>query len=245
MTPLPSATSINENYWLDHRPTIVRILQELQQQKAIVSLCLERGGDFLLSTIVDVDVDKGLLLLEQGVDQEFNQLILAAGKVLCSSTHDQIHIEFNGTMLQSAKFGEEAVFQVAIPKDMLRLQRRQAYRLSISVVNPLTCLIDLPEGRTLEATIVDISIGGIGILAYEGKGLLHTNETYHGCRIELPGAGTYALSLQVCSTMDVTLRNGRTTYRAGCKFIDLPASVETEIQRYINRVERERRKRYI
>jgi len=49
----------------------------------------------------------------------------------------------------------------------------------------------------------------------------------------------------VCTTFEITLKNGRHTHRAGCQFIDLPASVETEIQRYIIRVDRERRTRYI
>ena len=43
----------------------------------------------------------------------------------------------------------------------------------------------------------------------------------------------------------ITLKNGRRTHRACCRFIDLPPSVETAIQRYIIRVERERRARYV
>jgi c-di-GMP-binding flagellar brake protein YcgR len=48
----------------------------------------------------------------------------------------------------------------------------------------------------------------------------------------------------VCTTFEITLKNGRLTHRAGCRFIDLPPSVETAIQRYIIQVDRERRARY-
>lgn len=244
MTTAPSFSVQDARYRITHLPTINRILRELQDAKAILYLYVDYGRDFLLSTIMQLDEDRGVLLLEQGVDQEFNRQILDAGRIICAGTHDQVHIEFIGTDVKAAKLGKGAAFQVAIPREMLRLQRRETYRLATSVVNPVKCQINLGE-RFLETVVVDISIGGIGILAYAGRGLLHTGESYHGCRIELPGTGTFAVSLTVCSTYDITLRNGRTTHRAGCRFIDLPANVETEIQRYINRVERERRARYV
>jgi c-di-GMP-binding flagellar brake protein YcgR len=131
-----------------------------------------------------------------------------------------------------------------MPKELLRLQRRESYRLATSVVNPVKCLINA-GGHFLETVVIDISIGGIGILSYEGISLLKAGETYHGCRVEMPGAGTFAVSLNVCTIFDVALKNGRVTHRAGCRFIDLPPSVETEIQRYINRLERQRLSRYI
>jgi hypothetical protein len=98
------------------------------------------------------------------------------------------------------------------------------------MLNPVKCLVNT-GGTLLEAVVIDISIGGVGILPYEGPGLLRAGQTYHGCRIDLPGVGTFAVSLNVCSTFDVELKRGRLTYRAGCQFIDLSPSVETEIQR--------------
>jgi c-di-GMP-binding flagellar brake protein YcgR len=226
-----------------HLPTIERILKELLDAKSIVSLYIDHGQDFMLSSIVALNTGKGVLMLEQGVDQDFNQRLLDAGQIICTATHDQVHIQFTGAELKSTILGDEAVFQVAIPKELVRLQRRDAYRLATSVVNPVKCMINTGE-RFLETVVIDISIGGIGILAYEGSGMLKAGESYHGCRIALPGTGEFAVSLNVCTTFEVALKNGRITHRAGCQFIDLPPSVETEIQRYIIRVERERRARY-
>lgn len=233
----------SERYRVTHLPTIERILKEVLDAKAIVSLYVDHGQDFMLSSIVALDTEKGVLMLEQGVDQDFNQQLLKAGQLICTATHDQVHIQFTGTDLKATTLENEPVFQVAIPKELVRLQRRDAYRLATSVVNPVKCMINTGD-RFLETVVIDISIGGIGILAYEGSGLLKAGESYHGCRIALPGTGEFAVSLNVCTTFDVALKNGRITHRAGCQFIDLPPSVETEIQRYIIRVERERRARY-
>lgn len=233
----------SERYRVRHTHTIARILKEVMDSRSIVSLYRGHEQNFMLSSIVSMDEDAGLLLLEQGMDREFNQALIDAGEVLCTSTHDQIHIQFPGLDLKPARLGDEVVFQVAMPRELLRLQRRESFRLATSVVNPVKCLINL-GASFLETVVIDISIGGVGILAYEGAGHLKTGQTYHGCRIDLPGTGTFAVSLNVCTTFDVELKNGRLTHRAGCQFIDLPPSVETEIQRYIIRVERERRARY-
>ncbi|MEW6678173.1 MAG: flagellar brake protein [Pseudomonadota bacterium] len=233
----------SERYRVTHPHTIERILRETMESKSIVSLYTDHGQDFILSSIVGLDTHSGTMTLEQGVDRAFNNKLTAAGQIICATTQDQVPIQFSCAGITPITREKEALFQVAVPKDLLRLQRRDAYRLATSVINPVKCLINT-GASFLEAIVVDISIGGVGILAYEGINLLKTGETYHGCRIELPGSGTFAVSLNVCTTFDVELKNGRLTHRAGCQFMDLPPSVETEIQRYIIRVERERRARY-
>ncbi|MEW5771041.1 MAG: flagellar brake protein [Pseudomonadota bacterium] len=232
-----------ERFRVTHTYTIERILREVMDTRTIVSLYVEHGQDFILSSIVALDTKHGILLLEQGVDQDFNRRLLDAGRIVCSATHDQVPIQFTGQDASDTTYENTAVFRVALPKELLRLQRRESYRLATSVVNPVRCLIN--TGATfLDAVVIDISIGGVGILAYEGSGLLKPGDIYHGCRISLPGTGEFAVSLNVCTTFDVALKNGRLTHRAGCQFIDLPPSVETEIQRYITRTDRERLARY-
>ena len=240
-SPLPLKDS--ERYLVHHAYEIERILQDIMESKATIAIYGNDSRDFILSTIVALDPQHGFLLMEQGSSQEFNDRLKTSDKVTCVTTHGQVHIQFTGSGLQPAVLGDEQVFRVSIPQEILRLQRREYYRLGTSVINPVKCTIKTKQDF-IDTIVVDISIGGMGVLAYEGAGLLHSGDHYHGCRIALPGAGEFAVSLNVRSTFDLTLRNGRVTHRAGCQFVDLPPSVETEIQRYITRVERERRARY-
>lgn len=232
-----------QRYQVRHAHSIERILKGIMETRGRVSIHSPEGEWLTLSSIIAVDTDHGRLLLEQGVDQRVNRRLIEAGRAVCGSLHEQVYVQFAGQDVRPVQHADEVALQMAMPRELIRLQRREAYRLETSVVQPVKCLINTGLAF-VEAVVVDISIGGVGILAYEGLDTLQTGATYHGCRIELPGAGTFALSLNVRTTFDVTLRNGRITHRAGCQFIDLPASVETEIQRYINRVERERRSRF-
>lgn len=240
-----SATHAEQaRFQVSHPHSIERILREVMERKTVVSLQLEGASDFMLSSILEVAPEHGLLWLDQGVDQDFNARLVEAGHVVCSTSHHQVHIQFSGAHLKSVTRRDAPSFQVDMPKSLLRLQRRDAYRLETSMVNPVKCEVNTGAGL-IDTVVIDISVGGVGILAYQGKGVLKPGETYHGCRLDLHGTGLFAVSLAVCSTFDVVLKNGKLTHRVGCRFIDLPASVETEIQRYINKVERERRSRYI
>lgn len=229
-------------YLVRHHGEIERVLRDVMQDKGIVAAYGENGKDFLLTSIVAIE--PRAIYLGYGPDERLNVQLLAADSITFATTHDQVRVQFSCRNVERAVHGNENVFRVAMPEELLRLQRREYYRLVTSVVNPVKCLINADQGM-LEALVVDISIGGVGILAYQEGGELTAGRTYHGCRITLPGSGEFALSLAVCTTFEITLKNGRHTHRAGCKFIDLPPSVETEIQRYIIRVDRERRTRFI
>jgi c-di-GMP-binding flagellar brake protein YcgR len=236
-------TEDRDRYLVSHSAEIERILREVMDDKNIVALYGDTSKQFLLSTLVAIEPDKGYLLFEQGVDASMNSQLLASKECTFATTHDQVHIQFSSAGVTAAKLGQEAVFRVPIPREILRLQRREYYRLVTSVINPVKCLINTGAGL-MESVVVDISIGGVGVLAYPELGRLKAGEVYHGCRITLPGMGEFAVGLSVCTTFEVTLKNGRLTHRAGCRFIDLPPSVETAIQRYIIQVDRERRARY-
>jgi flagellar brake protein len=70
---------------------------------------------------------------------------------------------------------------------------------------------------------------------------LEPGELFDGCRVALPEVGTITAKLQVRNSFPVTLKNGTVTKRTGCMFVQLTPSQEAMIQRYIIRLERERR----
>ena len=57
----------------------------------------------------------------------------------------------------------------------------------------------------------------------------------------MPDIGTIVTTLQIRNAFEVTLKSGAHTWRAGCMFINLPGPMQSMIQRYIIKLERERR----
>lgn len=223
-----------------HSAEVVSILRGVMENKALVTVQVADGGEFLVTTLVGVDAEAGVVYLGCGDDAGKNKALLASPSVTFSTFHERVRVQFASDKLGLVSIDQRPLFRIPIPAEVQRFQRREYFRLPTSLTNPIKCLIPTPRGD-IDAAVIDISLGGIGILAYETGVQISSGETYHGCRLSMPEGGVYLVSLSVRSTYDVTLKNGVLSHRAGCQFISLPVSIESEIQRYIFRMERDRR----
>jgi c-di-GMP-binding flagellar brake protein YcgR len=230
-------------YQITHKQEILRLLRGVMEARSTVAIYWDHHQDPALSSLVDVNPQRGELLLESGPSALAAERVLQSRQVVCVTSFEKVHIQFLGDFPSGVVHNGASCIRLGFPSELLRMQRRDYYRLTTSVIKPVKCLVN-QDGKFVDTTVVDISVGGLGILSIADGVEIKAGDVYHGCRIALPNAGEYAISLQVCTTFELTLKNGKTSLRAGCQFIDLPPSVETEIQRYINRVDRERRSRY-
>jgi c-di-GMP-binding flagellar brake protein YcgR len=240
MNSEPALSDDASRYKVRHSGEINNILRGLLENKALVTMQTADGREFLVTTIVALEQEAGRLLLGCGDTPEKNAALLRSPSVSFSTFHERVRVQFSSEDLELVSVDGKPLFGIPMPRELKRFQRRQFFRLPTSLTNPIKCLIPTPKGG-IDAAVIDISVGGIGILAYEQDVPLNPGEVFHGCRLTMPDDGAFLVSLSVRSTYDVNLKNGVLSHRAGCQFINLPASIESEIQRYIFKVERDRR----
>jgi c-di-GMP-binding flagellar brake protein YcgR len=89
--------------------------------------------------------------------------------------------------------------------------------------------------------VSDISLGGVCLVGERAGSVLEPGTVLEDCRIALPDAGVIHTSMCVRNSYVVTLKNGASSRRTGCEFVKLGAQQEAMVQRYIIRLERERR----
>ncbi len=233
-------------YLLHSRKEVLYILRALRDKGALITVYFNQGSDFLLTSLVDV-VGEGALLLDPGGSAEMNRKALASDKLVLITTHDKVKIQFTLNRLELIEHEGRPAFRSAVPDTLLRLQRREYYRLTAPVANPLKCTIPvkLADGSQalVASTVIDISGGGLAMMAPPEGIEFETDHLFENCRIDLPEVGTLTATLRVRSLFEVTLRSGTRVKRSGCQFVDLPAHMTNLIQRYIIRIERERKAR--
>ena len=66
---------------------------------------------------------------------------------------------------------------------------------------------------------------------------------FQDCRLEIPEEGFVPVNLCVKKMSAQDNRSGQTFLRIGCEFLNLPGARLAQIQRYITRIERERKAR--
>ncbi|WP_317203119.1 flagellar brake protein [Janthinobacterium sp.] len=228
------------------RKEIIALLRGISEKKQLIRMLIHGESDVCVTSILDVDADDNAVILDRSINQEQNRRILTAGGISFETTLDKIRILFSAEGASECSFQNGAALRIALPATLIRLQRREYYRMNTPVSNPVRVVIPLPPelgGQATPFPLADISCGGIAIM--DNKLMLGDTigKNYPGCRIDLPDGGTVTTTLQIRNSLDMTLLNNKLNRRLGCQFIDIPKPMLAHVQRYITRLERERNAR--
>lgn len=226
------------------RAEILTLLRSLMAEGAMVTCYFNQGYDFLLTTLIDVSADGKSLVLDYGSNAEMSRKMLRADKIKCTSAKDKIKIEFELDGVSAIEHEGNNAFLCAVPDSLVRLQRRAYYRLETPRANPPLCDIPIPQPdgslESLQAIVVDISGGGIGLSLPPGQAEIVVGAEFWGATTDLGGGDTLEFGVNVRNVYEVRSADGGVRQRAGCQFVDLPGSALARIQRYVVQVERER-----
>jgi c-di-GMP-binding flagellar brake protein YcgR len=234
------------DYEVQSRREIVALLRQIGEKKQLIRMKIKGEADVCVTSILDVDADEGVFILDRSINREQNDRIVAARGVMCETFLDKIRILFSVGSVRDAQFKGSAALVAEIPDSLVRLQRREFYRMPTPVTNPVPALIPMPldlGGGNATFPLADISCGGVALL--DNKMMLNSTigQTFTNCRIDLPEIGQVTTSLQVRNALDVTMLNNKTSRRIGCMFVDISKGNMAAVQRYITRLERERNAR--
>ncbi len=240
-----SADDLQENFGVTSPIEIQFILKAIQQEKSLLSLFPERSSQFMLSSILAIESEKNLLVMDIGNDEAMNESVLKANAITCVTTQNRVKIEFSCGKLQRILFEGRPAFATRIPPSLLRFQRRNFYRIMTPVSSPATCLFPMltDNGQQNDAVfnLFDISCGGMALIDQHYALDLEPGKVFAGCQVKLPEAGEVIVTVAIRNSYAMTLKNGLTCQRAGCEFIGLSEDSRTLIQRYIIRLEQQER----
>lgn len=229
----------NSNYIIHSRVEILYILRAIQHKNELVTAYFNQGNDFILTSIIEVNNDS--LILDYSTSEILNQRAAASDRIILVTTQDRVKVRFVVDGVEQIEHLGRPAFRAMIPSELLKLQRREYYRLSTPMVNPITCSLTRPDNSRIDLIIADISLGGIAITNYQHQIMLEIGDKFADCHIVLPDIGTLTTGLEIRNEHEVTLKNGVKSHRAGCMFIDMPSRQQNTIQRYIIKLDRERR----
>lgn len=236
------------HFLLTREIDILSYLRTLEKQHAIVTVYVDDGETFFLSSILAVNDAQGRLFLDPANNNEIRRQAENAPQLTLTAILDKVKIQIRIVNRQTVTHDGHPAIAIPLPKVMLRLQRREFFRLQTPDAEALQCKISRTrDNRTpqiLNLPLLDISGGGISL-----KGTPHhasqflVGEIFRDCRLEIPEEGSISVNLCVRETITLDTRNGQPYLRIGCEFVSLPGTRLAQIQRYITRMERERKAR--
>lgn len=240
-------TETQSPYQVDSRREIISILKGFKEKNQLISMMINHGSEIFITSVLEVDDINNAVIIDSAPGNDANQRIAAAPSVYFEGLLDRISIQFTSARLTNTTYDRRPALQMSIPQNLIRLQRREFYRINTPITQPLRAKINVEidgNATAMYFPLVDISCGGIAIL--DEKRLLNVEvaHRYTQCQIDLPGVESIELTLEIRNSQDLTLLNGKTNRRLGCAFTNLSSRDLASVQRYIMKLERERNSAY-
>lgn len=244
---IPDADTENwHDFEVGSRREIIALLRSIADKKQPVRMAVQGGGEVTVTSILEVDGDADTVLLDRPAEPELLQRLLSNGAVAFETSLDKIRIFFSTDGVQPALHASLPALKMRVPISLIRLQRREYYRMPTPLTNPVRVTIPMPPelgGGLGVFPLADISVGGIAILDNQFVLGDTIGKNYPECRIELPDLGNVTTDLQIRNSHDITLLNNAPNRRLGCQFLDMGRGSAAAVQRYITKLERERNAR--
>ena len=230
-----------EPYLLYSRIEIVANLRILADHRVPATIHFNEGAGALASRILGIDPEVDELSLERAPDGPAEAQLRAARELTVVSTFNQIKVQFTAGRAGLALYQGVPAYRVGMPRAILRLQRRDAFRASTPLANPPDVLLPpLPDdGGGIDAArlkITDISANGFAVVAPAGRPILRAGMRLPGCLIRLIAGESFRVDIEIRRVSAFTDGFGRQVCQAGCHLLWLSTAAEMAIERYVQRL---------
>jgi c-di-GMP-binding flagellar brake protein YcgR len=233
-------------YLLQNGAEIRVHLRALLKHRTLISVYLDDGEQFFLSTLLSIDEKDNRLILDGSNQPATNEAALKAARITLSAPLERVKIQIRLAGLSLATIDGTKALIAPIPTTILRLQRREFFRVETPRITPLRCKLAVPTPAggsvVVDFPLFDLSGGGLSLLGpVDDAALFSLGALFHDCRLEIPGENVLSVNLRVCEVLKTELANGEQQLRLGCEFVSLAGTRMAFIERYITRLERERK----
>jgi c-di-GMP-binding flagellar brake protein YcgR len=200
------------------------------------------GKESFLTLLLAVLTETNELVFDCSGSQEQNRHLLDSTHNIFVARPEGIHVQFACGPAREVLFHGNKAFALKAPPFVVRLQRREAFRIELPRSRPVRFQGRTPDGISLDLIAHDLSIGGIGLISPNSPPeSLVWGTKLSGCRILLPEEERpLTLDVSIRQLTPITIRQA-TQWRLGLQFENLSGGDETRLQRHIAKVELERR----
>ena len=244
LLPEPPAGG-EENCYVESRLGVVALIRSVASVGPRAAAYFEGGEKFIHTSILAVVEEPPSVVFEKSRDSELNKLLLSAPEVTLVTSDHGVPVQFVCSSPGLTRHGSEEAFSAPLPRRVLRLQRRDAYRLQgAPLLKQVTCHVfreDKADPKVIAPAVFDVSCGGISIAVPNGQPKIE-RESRHKCRIELPAFVRFDAGMLVHGWRDVTLPDGTAARCYGVEFLNLDPTAEVLLQRFITEEQRKMKK---
>jgi len=229
-------------FYLETRTEVVQILRSLNMHADSLAVYFDQGRNFILTALLEVRPSQETFVFDLGSSEEMNNRLLQSEKLIFVGIQDGIRVQWSTGPAAKTQYGGSPAFVAWLPQTVLRLQRRDYFRVVVPLSMMARCHV--PDAHTGQEglAIHDISVGGVCVVANAELAKAQVLDRFERCTISLgEQLGDIQESLEVRHVTPINLRGGKSQTRVGLRFCDIAAADQARIQRFLVKVEQAKR----
>jgi flagellar brake protein len=242
LTLLEAPKGTDENCYIDTPVGVAAVLRAVAASRVRAAAYFDNDRRFIDTVVLAVEGEPPMLVFEKSPDPALNAALVNSDKVTLVTSDYGVPVQFSCSGAVSRPYRGRETLQAPLPARLLRLQRRDYYRLPGEPTHALLrCeLTRSGDGETLKASVFDLSCGGLSAAVPAAEPVLD-RKSVHGCMLELPSEGRIHSPVIVRLVTKIMLPSGLEGTRYGLKFVDLDQKNGMALQRYILECQRVRK----
>jgi len=215
---------------------ISSLLRPLLNKHAFITATLPDSNQFFNTALLALEPDNGLLVIDELHPQEGHQLLTKAQQVTLRAQFEGVEINFSIKLKSVESTNGIAFYNLEFPKNIRYLQRRSAFRASISAAKDIVVKITTPDNKIYTGELHDISAGGMCVRIPRKKALAlseYKEETQ--CAIILPNKKQIRCTFRVCHSV---LHEPSDCLLVGGRFENLDKIQQRVLERFVVELQR-------
>lgn len=226
-------------YSMSAEPTIRKILTTIEEDEHEVYMFVSGQAEHFVSEILSIDWARGVLWLATPYDKTLTPNYSSAARFTAVSFPEGVKIQFSGIGLLLAQYDGIEAICIAIPKSLVRLQRRHYFRVVADEELDSTVSFAIP-GDIEPAGLVDISLAGCALLVRPLGMPPEIGQKLEDVRLQLPdGEGSMLVELEIRNIKPCS--ENPDLLQMGCEMHPLERGAERRLQKFLLATERRQR----
>lgn len=217
---------------------IVALLSQLKLEHELLSVSMA-GCEHTANTVVlGIRTDSGALYLDELSTENAHRVLLRQRKARFSARLQGMKLYFDAVVRKVEKSKGIALYEMALPQSITRLQRRDSFRLRLTSGTPVPLNIEELDGESVGGAVQDLSASGLGALLRTRKQPC-CGQLLSAVTLSLPGKTPITTRLEVRFARS---DDARGMLHLGGRFVDLTPRQQRDIAQYIAEQQRKRRR---
>ncbi|WP_455380002.1 flagellar brake protein [Acidihalobacter prosperus] len=217
---------------------IVRLLDDLTRERAMLTALLNEGKQAFSTAIVDLSKSENAVILDEFLPERGNKILIAGEKLWILGQLRGIKIAFQTTIRDSGLESGVVFHRIDTPESICHHQRRANFRALVSLGVPTPVYLRTDGLNPLTGQLRDLSVGGLSVILPLLRELdnLKSGTIIEECQIKLPSEEQISAKAEVRHMQPAA--NKKNT-KVGLAFKNLELQHQRQIQRTITQLERE------